>query len=123
VPVSPAPPASAGPGSDDGPAIQPSSPVNDPPSKASPVEAAAWEIEIEDGEIEDDLDRVHARNGQVRLRIRSDEPVLVELEDSTLTWLVPANGEALIALEWPYKKSAKLDLGHRKGPLVLRIRD
>jgi hypothetical protein len=85
--------------------------------------AATAEIEIEDGEIEDDVERVRSVDGHVRLRIRSDELVLVELEGSTRTWLVPAHGEAVIEFDTSSSKGAKLELHHHKGLLVLHVRD
>jgi hypothetical protein len=94
-----------------------------PPADSRPVQAAVQEIEIEDGEIEEDVERIRLSDGHLRLRVRSDEAVLVELGDSIRTWLVPAHGESLIEFDFPGEKNAKLDLRKRKGLLVLRIRD
>jgi hypothetical protein len=85
--------------------------------------AATAEIEIEDGEIEDDVERIRSGDGHVRLRIRSDELVLVEVEDIPRTWLVPAHGEAVIEFDISSPKGAKLELHHHKGLLVLHVRD
>jgi hypothetical protein len=99
------------------------SPSNDAPDEdARPVEVAAQEIEIEDGELEDDVKRVKSADGHIRLRIRSDELVLVDLDDSTRTWLVPAHGEALVDFDTS-TKSFKLELHHHGGMLVLHLRD
>jgi hypothetical protein len=97
--------------------------VKPPVADTRPSEPAIQAIEIEDGKLEDDVDRVRSSNGHVRLRIRSDELVLVEVEDSNKKWLVPASGETLIEFDWSSRKGAKLDLRHRKGVLVLRVRD
>jgi hypothetical protein len=105
------------------PAIQPSSLPKLPPADPRPVEAAIQEIEIEGGELEDDVERVRSSDGHVRLRIRTDELLLVELEDSALTWLVSAHGDVVIELDTPSSRGVKLDLRHRKGLLVLRVRD
>jgi hypothetical protein len=94
-----------------------------PDEDALPVVAAAQEIEIEHGDLEGDVKRVKPTDGHVRLRIRSDEPVLVELEDGNRSWLVPANGEALVEFDTSSPKGAKLELHHHKGMLVLHLRD
>jgi hypothetical protein len=105
------------------PATQPDTRADDTPDEdARPVEVAAQVIEIEDGEIEDDVKRVKPSDGHIRLRIRSDELVLVDLEDSTRTWLVPASVETLIEFD-ASSKSFKLELHHHKGMLVLHLRD
>lgn len=93
------------------------------PGTASVPEAPAVEIEIEDGEIETDLDRVRPHDGHVRLRIRSDRFVVVEVEDHDGSWSVPAGGEALIEFDALSTKGFKLKLSRRKGVLVLRLRD
>jgi hypothetical protein len=105
------------------PAPQPDVPSKDRPDDAArPVEVAAQVIEIEDGEIEDGVKRIKSSDGHIQLRIRSDEPVLVDLEDSTRTWLVPAGVETLIEFV-ASSKNFKLELHHHKGMLVLHLRD
>jgi hypothetical protein len=105
------------------PAAQPDVPSTDTSDDAArPVEVAAQVVEIEDGEIEDEVKRVKSSDGHIRLRIRSDELVLVDLEDSTRTWLVPAGVETLIVFD-AASKSFKLELHHHKGMLVLHLRD
>jgi hypothetical protein len=93
------------------------------PETASEPEAPPVEIEIEDGELETELDRVHSHDGRVRLLIRSDQFVVVEVEDHELSWSVPAGGEALIEFDTLSTKGFKLKLRRRKGILVLRVRD
>jgi hypothetical protein len=123
-PVSaPTPPSAPSPAAAPSPTQPPTIPTKAPPADPRPVEAAIQEIEIEDGELEDDVERVRSSDGHVRLRIRSDELVLVELEDSARTWLVPAHGEAVVEFDTSSLKGAKLELRHRKGLLVLRVRD
>ena len=91
------------------------------PGTASVPEAPAVEIEIEDGEIETDLDRVRPHDGHVRLRIRSDRFVVVEVEDHDGSWSVPAGGEALIEFDRS-RPRFKLKLIRRKAT-GLRLRD
>jgi hypothetical protein len=118
------PPANAvAPSPTEAPATQPDVPSNDTPDEdARPVEVAAQVIEIEDGEIEDGVKRVKSSDGHIRIRIRSDEFVLVDLEDSTRTWLVPAGVDTLIEFD-ASSKNFKLELHHHKGMLVLHLRD
>jgi hypothetical protein len=119
-----APAEAVGPSSPvDPPATQPTGPSHDRSDEdARPVEAAAQVIEIEDGEIEDDVKRVKSSDGHIRLRIRSDELVLVDLEDSARTWLVPAGVESLVEFD-ASSTNFKLELHHHKGMLVLHLRD
>ena len=127
APAAPAqPPAEAGGPSSptEPPATRPKSPSNDTSDEdARPAEVATQVIEIEDGEIEDDISRVKPSDGHVRLRIHSDELMLVDLEDSFRTWLVPAGVETLIEFDASSSKSFKLELHHHKGMLVLHLRD
>jgi hypothetical protein len=126
APVAPAqsPANAVGPSSPiEPPAAQPDVTSNDTPDEdARSVEVATQVIEIEDGEIEDDVKRVKSSDGHFRLRIRSNELVLVDLEDSTRTWLVPAGVETLIEFDGS-DKSFRLELHHHKGMLVLHLRD
>jgi hypothetical protein len=111
APAGPAPPKHAGP--------QPSNtPETVPAPKPHPVEIA-----IEDGELESELDRVHPIDGHIRLRIRSDQLVIVEVESHKLSQTVRAGGEALIEFDTLSRKSFKLELRRRKDVLVLRVRD
>jgi hypothetical protein len=127
APAAPAqPPAGmVGPSSPtEAPATQPITPSNDTPDEdARPVEVAAQLIEIEDGELESDVKRVKPVDGHIRLRIRSDALLLVDVEDSARTWLVPAHGEALVEFDTSSPESFKLELHHHKGMLVLHLRD
>jgi hypothetical protein len=105
------------------PATQPDVTSDDTPDEdARPVEAAAQLIEIEDGEIEDDINRVKSSDGHIRLRIKSDELLLIDLDDTPRTWLVPAGGETVVEFDTS-TKSFKLELHHHKGVLVLHLRD
>jgi hypothetical protein len=81
----------------------------------------AQEVVIEHGEIESG-NRVQAHDGHVRLRIRSDQLVLVEVEDRALSWLIPSAGDQVIEFDTS-ENAFKLELRHRKGGLVLRLRD
>jgi hypothetical protein len=100
-------------------------PDNDPISPSAPdthLDASDVQgVVIEDGEIGHGSNRVQSHGGHVRLRIRSDQLVLVEVEDRALR-LVPAGGDALIEFGTS-EKSFKLELRHRTGGLVLRLRD
>jgi hypothetical protein len=93
------------------------------PSTTAGAETPPVEIEIEDGELESEVDRVHSHGGHVRLHIRSDQLVVIDVEDHELSWSVPAGGETLIEFDAHSTKSFKLDLRRSKGVLVLRIRD
>jgi hypothetical protein len=101
-------------------------PDNDPITPSVPdthLDASdLQEVVISDGEIEHGNNRVRSRDGHVQLRVRSDQLLLVEVEDRALTWLVPAAGDALIEFDTS-EKAFKLELRHRKGGLVLRLRD
>jgi hypothetical protein len=68
------PPASAESAPPEQTGTQPSS----VPETVAMPEPRAVEIEIEDGELETDLDRVHSHGGHVRLRVRSDQFVVIE---------------------------------------------
>jgi hypothetical protein len=104
------------------PSVEP--PLVGPPSVPdTPVDISNLpEIVIEDGEIEEGGNRIPAQSGHVRMLIRSDQLLLVEVEDRALSWLVPAAGEALIEFDTS-EKLFKLELRHRKGGLVLRLSD
>lgn len=105
------------------PATQPDIPPNDTSDEdARPVEVAAQVIEIEDGEIEDDVNRVKSSDGHIRLRIKSDELLLIDLEDTPRTWLVSAGAETVVEFDTS-TKSFRLELHHHKGMLVLHLRD
>jgi hypothetical protein len=93
------------------------------PETASTPEAHSIDIEIKDGELESQLDRVHPQDGRVRLRIRSDELVIVDVEDYEPSWSIAAGGEALIEFATDVTKGFKLKLRRRKGVLNLRLRD
>jgi hypothetical protein len=97
--------------------IRPSS-TPEAPSTPEP----AIELEIRDGELEPDLDRVYAKDGRVRLRVRSDEPVIVDVEDYEPSWSIAAGGEALIEFE-TNEKDYEPKLRRRKGVLTLRLSD
>jgi hypothetical protein len=92
------------------------------PETSPTSEAPAVEIVIRDGELGPDLDPVYAEDGRVRLRVRSDEPVIVDVEDYEPSWSIAAGGEALIEFETS-EKSFELKLRRRKGVLTLRLRD
>jgi hypothetical protein len=92
------------------------------PDTPSTPEALAVEVEIRDGKLEPDLDRVYAQDGRVRLRVRSDEPVIVDVEDYEPSWSITAGGEALIEFETD-EKDYKPKLRRRKGALILRLSD
>jgi hypothetical protein len=105
-------------------ATQPTRPSNDTSDEdARPVEVSTQVIEIEDGELDGDVNRIKSTDRHIRLRIRSDELVLVDLEDGFRTWLVPAGGETLIEFDASSSRSFGLDLHHHKGMLVLHLRD
>lgn len=112
------PPAASGPAPTERSPTQPIS----PPEAATP-ETHQIEIEIEDGELETELDRFHSHGGEVRLRIRSDRFVIVEVEDRALSWPILAGGEALISFDTGSVKSYELELRRHKGVLVLRLDD
>ena len=65
----------------------------------------------------------YAQDGHVRLRIRSDELVIVDVEDYEPSWSIAAGGEALIEFETGVTKGYKLKLRRRKGALTLRLSD
>jgi hypothetical protein len=91
-----------------------------PESKTAPGSRRV-EIEIRDGELRADLDRVEPGGGYLILHVRSDELVIVEIEDDGLSRPILASGEALITLEARSKGHLELKLVHRKGVLVLRV--
>jgi hypothetical protein len=93
------------------------------PKTATTPEAQPVEIEIEDGELETELDRVYSRDGHVRLRIRSDQLLIVEVEDHKLSQPVSAGGEALVEFDTNSTKGFEVELRRRKGVLVLRLDD
>jgi hypothetical protein len=81
------------------------------------------EIEIDDGELETDVDRVHPQDGQVRLHVRSDALVVVDFDDQELSRPVPAGGEATFVFDTLSTKGFKVGLVRRNGLLVLRVYD
>ena len=113
------PPAAVEPAASAESTVQPSS----PPETAPTPGADAVAIEIEDGKLETDIDRVYPRDGRVRLLVRTDELLVVDLEDYEPSWSIPAGGEALVEFDASSSKGFKLKLRHRKGVLVLRISD
>jgi hypothetical protein len=92
------------------------------PLSPPPPESRAVEIQIEDGELEDEPERIYAQGGHVRLRVRSDQLVVVDVEDHDTSWLVPAGGEALVEFATRSTDGFELELRRRKGVLVLRVR-
>jgi hypothetical protein len=113
------PPASAEPARPGQPATQ----LSNTPETATTSEPRPTKIEIEDGELETELDRVHAQDGRVRLHIHSDQFVVVEVEHHELSRLVPAGGEALLEFDTLSTKGFEIELRRRKGVLVLRLDD
>jgi hypothetical protein len=110
-------------------AVEPAAPAESSVKTGSSPETVptpasdAVQIEIVDGELKTDLDRVHPRDGRVRLLVRTDELVVVDVEDYEPSWSIPAGGEALVEFEASSSKGFKLKLRHRKGVLVLRVSD
>jgi hypothetical protein len=93
------------------------------PESAKTPEAHGVEIEIEHGELETQLDRIHSHGGHVRLRIRSDQTVLVEIGDYGLSQPVPAGAATLVKFDTLSTRGLEVELGRRNGVLVLYIHD
>jgi hypothetical protein len=124
-PASPAMPAPSSQPVSTEPVTEPddSGPVTQPSVPDTHIDTSGLrEVVIEDGEIEHGGGKVKVKDGHLRLRIRSDELVLVDVEDRPLSWVVPVGGETLIEFDTT-EKDFKLDLHHHKGALVLHLRD
>jgi hypothetical protein len=83
-------------------------------------EAPPAEIDIGGREFETELDPAHSRDGYVRLRNRSNEVVVVDV-DHGVGRPLPPGGEVLIWLDPRSPKDSKLELRRRNGALVLRL--
>jgi hypothetical protein len=81
------------------------------------------EVQIEDGDLESEPERIQASDGRVRLQVRSDRFVIVEVEDPELSWPVLAGQETLIEFDTRSTKSYEVELRRRRGALVLRLDD
>jgi hypothetical protein len=81
------------------------------------------EIEIEDGELQTDIDRIHADNGHVRLHIRTDELLVVDVDDLGVSRPIPPGGEVWFEFDTSSTEGFEVRLRHRKGLLVLRLSD
>lgn len=81
------------------------------------------EIEIEDGTLKAAPDRIRPHGRLLTLRVRSDQFVIVEVEDSELSWPVLAGQDALITLDALPKKHFEVELIRRGGVLVVRLDD
>jgi hypothetical protein len=93
-----------------------------PPQTATPAEDQV-EIEIRDGELKTATDRIRSHGRHLTLRVRSDQFVIVEVEDSELSWPVLADKDTLITLDTHPKKHFEIELTRRGGVLVLRLDD
>ena len=92
------------------------------PETTTTPEARPIEIEIENGELETELDHVHSHGGHVRLRIRSNQFVLVKVEDEPIRQ-VGAGGDALIEFDSLSTKGLKVELRRSESVLVLLVHD
>jgi hypothetical protein len=133
VAPSPVPVPKPAPGPTSSPALPSPSPAPAPTEKSGGKEGSApetkkqagrpIEIVIEDGELETDIDRIQADNGHVRLHIRTDELLVVDVEDHGLSRPIPAGGEAWFEFDTGSTEGYEVQLRHRKGLLVLRLSD
>jgi hypothetical protein len=81
------------------------------------------EIEIEGREFKTELNPAHSHDRHVRLRNRSDQFVVVDVEDEEVSRPLPPDGEMLIGLDIFSTSGFKVELRRNNGVLVLRLHD
>jgi hypothetical protein len=91
--------------------------------KATTNGALPVEIEIEGREFKTELNPAHSHDRHVRLRNRSDQFVVVDVEDEEVSRPLPPDGEMLIGLDIFFTSGFKVELRRNNGVLVLRLHD
>jgi hypothetical protein len=97
-----------------------SPPAADPKPEAAP-KVQAFEIEIVGGKLADKLHDVHPKAGHIRLRVRSNELVIVEVEGIPQSQPVTAGKDTLIELDSLSSKKYEVEIRRRKGVLTLLL--
>ena len=123
IPAGDAPPGATSPAPAPSPITQPDSePADDAePGPAPKAQAPEIVIEIAGGKLASKLRDVRPQGGHVRLRVRSDELVIVEVEGLHLSQLVMGGRETLIELDSLSSKKYEVELRRRKGVLLLLL--